>query len=118
MKTRFVPDHDGRGHKERRNVHEQAFAILDQDKTRIRYNDEWLAPLTFEDLIHLSSHFTVQQFLSRESFRQRFDNEGSDLCTRVYVRTDAVLRRLLAEDRRSNRGHGTNSLTSSPLPAS
>jgi len=54
---------------------EQAFAILDPDKTRIRYNDEWLAPLTFEDLIHLSSHFTVQQFLSRESFRQRFDNQ-------------------------------------------
>jgi len=54
---------------------EQAFAILDPDQTRIRYNDEWLAPLTFEDLIHLSSHFTVQQFLGRESFRQRFDNE-------------------------------------------
>ena len=54
---------------------EQAFAILDPDKTRIRYNDEWLAPLTFEDLIYLSSHFTVQQFLSRESFRQRLENE-------------------------------------------
>lgn len=53
----------------------QAFAILDPELTRIRYNDEWLAPLTFEDLIHLSSHFTVQQFLSRESFRQRFDSE-------------------------------------------
>lgn len=54
---------------------EQAFVILDPDQTRIRYNDEWLAPLTFEDLIHLSSNFTVQQFLSRESFRQRFDAE-------------------------------------------
>jgi tyrosyl-tRNA synthetase len=54
---------------------EQAFGILDPDQTRIRYNDEWLAPLTFEDLIHLSSNFTVQQFLSRESFRQRFDAE-------------------------------------------
>lgn len=54
---------------------EQAFAILDRDRTLIRFNDEWLAPLTFKDLIHLASHFTVQQFLSRESFRQRFDNE-------------------------------------------
>jgi tyrosyl-tRNA synthetase len=53
----------------------QAFAILDPDRTVIRYNDEWLAPLTFEDLIHLASHFTVQQFLSRESFRQRFEAE-------------------------------------------
>ena len=65
---------------------DQAFAILDPDKTHIRFNDEWLAPLTFGDLIHLSSHFTVQQFLSRESFRQRFDNEDPiyvhELCTR------------------------------------
>ncbi len=51
----------------------QAFAILDPAQTIIRYNDEWLAPLTFEDLIDLASNFTVQQFLSRESFRQRFD---------------------------------------------
>jgi len=54
---------------------QQAFAILDPDRTVIRYNDEWLAPLSFEDLIHLASHFTVQQFLSRESFRQRFEAE-------------------------------------------
>ncbi len=54
---------------------QQAFAILDPDQTVIRYNDEWLAPLTFADLINLSSNFTVQQFLSRESFRQRFDSE-------------------------------------------
>ena len=38
---------------------EQAFAILDPDQTLIRYNDEWLAPLTFEDLIHLSSKFNI-----------------------------------------------------------
>ena len=54
---------------------QQAFTILDPEKTIIRYNDEWLAPLTFEDLIHLSSNFTVQQFLSRESFRERYESE-------------------------------------------
>lgn len=52
---------------------QQALAILDPAETIIRYNDEWLAPLTLEDLISLASNFTVQQFLSRESFRQRFD---------------------------------------------
>jgi tyrosyl-tRNA synthetase len=50
----------------------QAFRILDRQATRIRYNDEWLATLTFADLIRLASNFTVQQFLTRESFRQRF----------------------------------------------
>ena len=53
---------------------EQAFAILDRDRTHIRYNDEWLSKLSFEDLIGLASNFTVQQFLSRESFRGRFDS--------------------------------------------
>ncbi|MCK4473509.1 MAG: tyrosine--tRNA ligase, partial [Anaerolineae bacterium] len=43
----------------------QAFKILDPDKTEVRYNADWLAPLTFADLIRLASHFTVQQFLAR-----------------------------------------------------
>jgi len=52
---------------------EQAFRILDREKTRIRYNAEWLGPLTFGDLINLGSMFTVQQFLARDMFRQRWD---------------------------------------------
>ncbi|MGA9347217.1 MAG: tyrosine--tRNA ligase [Anaerolineae bacterium] len=49
----------------------QAFKILDPNKTEVRYNADWLAPLTFADLIWLASHFTVQQFLARESFAKR-----------------------------------------------
>ncbi len=52
---------------------EQAFKILDRSKTRVRYNDEWLAGLNFADIIKLASHFTVQQFLARDNFRQRLD---------------------------------------------
>ena len=52
---------------------EQAYKILDRSKTKIQYNDTWLAKLTFADLIRLTSHFTVQQFLAREAFRKRFD---------------------------------------------
>lgn len=51
----------------------QAFKILDRDKTRVRHNAEWLAPLTFADLIHIASNFTVQQFLARDNFRKRLD---------------------------------------------
>lgn len=54
---------------------EQAFKILDRDRTRVEYNDTWLAKLTFKDLIHLASNFTVQQFLGRESFRKRFEKQ-------------------------------------------
>jgi tyrosyl-tRNA synthetase len=52
---------------------EQAFRVLDRDKTLIRYNAEWLSKLTFADLIKLASNFTIQQFLTRENFRKRWD---------------------------------------------
>ncbi len=52
---------------------EQAFKILDREKTRVRYNDEWLSGLNFADIIRLASNFTVQQFLVRENFRKRLD---------------------------------------------
>jgi tyrosyl-tRNA synthetase len=54
---------------------EQSFKILDPDQTRIAYNDTWLSKLTFEDLIQLASHFTMQQFLTRDAFRTRWDNK-------------------------------------------
>ena len=52
---------------------EQAFKILDRRRTKIRYNADWLAKLTFRDLISLASNFSIQQFLTRESFRRRWD---------------------------------------------
>ncbi|MGD8603302.1 MAG: tyrosine--tRNA ligase [Anaerolineales bacterium] len=53
----------------------QAFKILDPEKTRVEYNDTWLAGLTFEELIKLMSNFTVQQFLTRDNFRKRWESE-------------------------------------------
>lgn len=52
---------------------DQAFRILDAEKTEILYNHEWLQKLTMTDLIELASNFTVQQFLSRDNFHKRFD---------------------------------------------
>ncbi|HJW83022.1 MAG TPA: tyrosine--tRNA ligase [Anaerolineae bacterium] len=56
-----------------RTYAEQAFKILDREKTHIRYNAEWLSRLTFADLIRLASSFTVQQFLARENFALRLE---------------------------------------------
>ncbi|MEI6290075.1 MAG: tyrosine--tRNA ligase [Chloroflexota bacterium] len=53
----------------------QAFRVLDQSKTTIRYNHEWLQELKFADLIKLASNFTIQQFLTREAFRKRWDTD-------------------------------------------
>ncbi len=50
----------------------QAFKILDPEKVIIRYNAEWLAPLSFAEVIKLASHFTVAQFLERDNFAKRY----------------------------------------------
>ncbi len=56
-----------------RTYAEQAFRILDPEKTHIRYNAEWLSKITFEQLIRLASNFTMQQFLTRENFKLRWE---------------------------------------------
>ena len=52
---------------------DQAFRILDKDKTIIRHNSEWLSKLNFAEIIKLAQNFTVQQFLSRERFKLRLE---------------------------------------------
>lgn len=54
---------------------DQVFHVLDREKTKVRYNAEWLGKLTFEQLIKLSSNFTVQQFITRENFKLRWEKE-------------------------------------------
>lgn len=53
---------------------EQAFKILDPEKTQIVHNADWLSELSFLELIQLASNFTIQQFMTRENFRKRWDN--------------------------------------------
>lgn len=57
-----------------RTYAQQAFKILDPEKTKVRYNAEWLSKLTFADLINLASNFTIQQYLTRENFRLRWEH--------------------------------------------
>ena len=52
---------------------EQAFKILDPKKTTVRYNYEWLSKLSFTDIISMASCFTVQQFLTRDRLRNRYE---------------------------------------------
>ena len=56
-----------------RTYADQVFHVLDREKTLIRYNAEWLSKLTFEELIRLCSNFTVQQFITRENFKLRWE---------------------------------------------
>jgi tyrosyl-tRNA synthetase len=57
---------------------DQAFKILDPEKTEVRFNDTWLSDVKLEQVIELASNFTVQQFLVRDNFSKRYD-EGEPI---------------------------------------
>lgn len=54
---------------------EQMGAILDITKTEVVNNADWLAPLTFKDLLGLASKVTVNQMLQKEAFGSRIENQ-------------------------------------------
>ncbi len=51
---------------------DQAFKILDPEKTTLRYNSEWLLSLDMEALLKLTAHFTVARILERDDFHNRY----------------------------------------------
>ena len=53
---------------------EQAFKILDPDKTQIKFNNDWIGKMTATDLIRLSSKHTVARMMEREDFNKRYKN--------------------------------------------
>ena len=54
---------------------DQAFKILDRDRTEIVCNGDWFRAMSYEDVIRLNSRVTLQQLLQREDFRARIDNQ-------------------------------------------
>jgi tyrosyl-tRNA synthetase len=50
----------------------QVFKILDKSKTEVRFNNEWLGKLTFQDLVRLASKYTLARILERDDFSKRY----------------------------------------------
>ena len=68
-----------------RSYFEQASKILDKEKTEIVYNSEWLGPMSFADVIRLSSRYTVARMLERDDFTNRYNsNEPISLHEFLY----------------------------------
>jgi len=55
-----------------RTYREQAFKILDPDKTIIDYNSRWLAKMNFSQVLKLASRYTVARMLERDDFSLRY----------------------------------------------
>ena len=50
---------------------DQAMVILDPDRTEVRYNGEWLAKLTYAEVVRLARTLTVARLLERDDFAKR-----------------------------------------------
>jgi tyrosyl-tRNA synthetase len=51
---------------------EQAFRVLDRERTEIRLNGEWLGRLSYADVVRLGRTITVARILERDDFAKRF----------------------------------------------
>jgi tyrosyl-tRNA synthetase len=51
---------------------DQAYLILDRDRTEVRFNSEWLAPLSLAGIIELTRATTVARILERDDFSKRY----------------------------------------------
>lgn len=54
---------------------EQIFKVLDQEKTEVLFNSEWLSKLNFEEVIRLASTTTVARILERDDFQNRYKQQ-------------------------------------------
>lgn len=57
---------------------DQFFKTVDESKTTIRYNSEWLSKLTFLQVIQMTKTVTLQKMFDRETFKLRYQ-EGKPI---------------------------------------
>src|SRR6056297_465433 len=57
-----------------RTYEKQFSKILDKDKTKLVFNSSWLGDMDFEDVIKLSSKYTVARMLERDDFHKRYED--------------------------------------------
>lgn len=53
---------------------EQIFKVLDESRTIVRFNSEWLSKMDFEEVIRLAATTTVARMLERDDFHTRYSN--------------------------------------------
>ncbi len=86
--TALIGDPSGQSGERKRYTHEQVtemardyqnqvFRLLDPERTEVRYNGEWLAKLSFADMIELAAMFPLKWIVSRRDFAERLERGES-----------------------------------------
>src|SRR3989344_3971903 len=75
----------------------QASKILDFSKVEIRYNNEWHGKLSSLHFVKITSHFTVQQMMQRDMFKERM--KWKVVCTICKELSDSPVQFQSVEDK-------------------
>jgi tyrosyl-tRNA synthetase len=51
---------------------DQFFKVVDKERTEVRWNGDWIRPMTFTEILNLAAQFTVARLLERDDFEERF----------------------------------------------
>lgn len=54
---------------------DQVFLVLDENKTKVRHNNDWLAKMDVKDTLAILSSITLSQMLVRDDFKKRFESQ-------------------------------------------
>jgi tyrosyl-tRNA synthetase len=54
---------------------DQFFKVIDERKTEIHHNGEWFSRMSFEEIMHLASNFTLARMLERDDFSKRYKEQ-------------------------------------------
>jgi tyrosyl-tRNA synthetase len=55
---------------------EQFFKVVDKSKTEVHRNGEWFGKMSFQQIMHLASNFTLARMLERDDFSKRFKEQN------------------------------------------
>jgi tyrosyl-tRNA synthetase len=80
-----------------RTYREQAEKILDFSTVNIRYNSEWYDKMNGMDFMSLTGHFTVQQMMQRDMFKERM--KWKVMCTHCKELSDSPIQFQNTEDK-------------------
>ncbi|KKU64119.1 MAG: Tyrosine-tRNA ligase [Candidatus Amesbacteria bacterium GW2011_GWA1_47_16] len=60
-----------------RDYKRQAEKVVDFSRVKVVHNSEWLKRLSFEEVVRLTRHFSLNDFISRELIKKRLEAGGS-----------------------------------------
>jgi tyrosyl-tRNA synthetase len=61
--------------KNAKTYQEQFFKVVEKGKTEVHFNGEWFSKMSFQDIMHLASKFTLARILERDDFSKRYKEQ-------------------------------------------